>query len=157
MADTTTLYDTDFLRWTEEQAVALRRAKRSNLPLDWENLAEEIESLGISQRAALRAQLRRVLHHLFKLEASAAIEPRAGWRRSVRDARDEIRDLLQDSPSLRREIPGLVETQTPRAATVAADDLAEHGEAADAIRTRLDSGGFTVEEALGEWFPDKTG
>jgi len=28
----------------EEQAAALRRAKGSNLPLDWENLAEELES-----------------------------------------------------------------------------------------------------------------
>ncbi len=40
------LYDQDFVRWTEEQAAALRRAKSSNQALDWENLAEEIESLG---------------------------------------------------------------------------------------------------------------
>ncbi|MFL5420976.1 MAG: DUF29 family protein, partial [Myxococcales bacterium] len=47
MADAGELYEQDFLRWTEQQATALRRAgKDSNLPLDWENLAEEIESLG---------------------------------------------------------------------------------------------------------------
>ena len=52
MADAGELYDQDFLRWTEQQATALRRAaKDSNLPLDWENLAEEIESLGKSHRA----------------------------------------------------------------------------------------------------------
>jgi len=158
MADTNTLYDTDFLRWTEEQAKALRRApeslRGSNLPLDWENLAEEIESLGISQRAALRAQVRRVLHHLFKLEASPASEPRAGWRRSIRDARDEIEDILQDSPSLRREVAELVAAQTARAARSAASDLAEHGESADAIQARLDTGGFTADDAVGDWFPD---
>ena len=38
------LYDQDFVLWTREQSAALRRAKGANLPLDWDNLAEEIES-----------------------------------------------------------------------------------------------------------------
>ena len=38
-------YGQDFFLWTQEQAAALRRAKDSNLPLDWENLAEEIEGI----------------------------------------------------------------------------------------------------------------
>ena len=88
------LYDRDFLLWTKDQAAALRRAKGANLPLDWENLAEEIESLGISQRTALRSQLRRILRHLFKLEASPRAEPRRGWKESVRGARAEIEDIL---------------------------------------------------------------
>ena len=50
MAKASALYGEDFVRWTEEQAAALRRAKGSNPPLDWENLAEEIESLGKSDR-----------------------------------------------------------------------------------------------------------
>ena len=62
-----TEYDRDFLLWTEEQAAALRRAKNSNLPLDWENLAEEIDSLGKSVRRELSSQIRRILRHLFKL------------------------------------------------------------------------------------------
>jgi predicted YcjX-like family ATPase len=69
MAKLTNLYDEDFVRWTEEQAAALRQAKRSNLPLDWENLAEEIESLGRSDRRELRLQITRILRHLLKLEA----------------------------------------------------------------------------------------
>jgi Domain of unknown function DUF29 len=40
------LYDRDFLLWTEEEAALLRSAKDSSLPLDWENLAEAIESVG---------------------------------------------------------------------------------------------------------------
>ena len=79
MADAGELYDRDFLRWTEQQAAILRRAASdSNLPLDWENLAEEIESLGKSLRRELSSQLRRVLRHLFKLEASPADRPFAG-------------------------------------------------------------------------------
>jgi len=50
MTELSELYDRDFVLWSKEQAAALRRAKASNLPLDWENLAEEIESLGKSQR-----------------------------------------------------------------------------------------------------------
>lgn len=151
------LYDQDFLRWTEEQAAALRRARDSNLSLDWDNLAEEIESLGKSQRAALRSQLRRILRHLFKLEASPASEPRPGWEEWVRDARVEIEDILQDSPSLRREVAQLLSEQTAIAAKLAAEDLQSHGEAADAVGVRLEQGGFTADQVLGDWFPDTTG
>src|SRR5216684_4175909 len=92
------LYDQDFFLWTKEQAAELRRASDSNLPLDWENLAEEIESLGTSQRAELNSQIRRIFRHLFKLEASPAVDPHAGWRTTIRDARVEIEDLLEASP-----------------------------------------------------------
>jgi hypothetical protein len=88
------LYGGDFVLWTEDQAAALRRAKGSNLPLDWENLAEEIESLGKSQRAELNSQIRRILRHLIKLETPPAANPRAGWRPTIRDARAEIAELL---------------------------------------------------------------
>jgi hypothetical protein len=156
MADVDELYDQDFLRWTEQQAAALRRAKDSNLPLDWENLAEEIESLGKSERKALRSQLRRILRHLLKLEASPAQEPRVGWYETIEDARAEIDDVLRDSPSLRREIDGLIAEQTPIAARRAVADLARHGEASDIIGARLEKGGFTADQVLADWFPDTT-
>jgi hypothetical protein len=46
------LYEHDFVRWTETQAAELRRAAETgtNLPLDWEHLAEEVESLGSRER-----------------------------------------------------------------------------------------------------------
>ena len=148
------LYDRDFVLWTRDQAKALRRAKGANLPLDWENLAEEIESLGKSQRAALRSHLRRILRHQFKLAASPAIEPRRGWEESIRDARVEIDDILKDSPSLRREVNRLIVEQIPVAADLAAADLRGHGEAPDAVQERLRNGGFTVDQVIGDWFPE---
>ena len=154
MPKTNELYDQDFLLWTEEQATALRRAGGSNLPLDWKNLAEEIESLGASQRTQLNSQVRRILRHLFKLEASPAVDPRAGWRMTVRDARTEIEDLLEASPSLRREIDAVVQRQRTAAAKLAAYDLEDHGEPADVVWARLEKGGFTVEQVLGDWFPE---
>ena len=62
MAKAGALYEQDFFLWTKEQAAALRLAKNSNLPLDWENLAEEIERK--SDRRELRSQIR----HLLKLD-----------------------------------------------------------------------------------------
>jgi hypothetical protein len=157
MAELGELYDLDFVRWTEEQAAALRRAKSSNLPLDWENLAEEIESLGRSDRRELRSQITRVLRHLLKLEVSPATEPRAGWRGTVDEARDEIGGLLEDSPSLRREIDGVIKKQIRVAAKLAADDLSQHGEPADPVPARLERGGFTADQVLGDWFPAAPG
>jgi Domain of unknown function DUF29 len=154
MSKISQLYDQDFLLWTTEQAAALRRSKSSNLPLDWENLAEEIESLGASQRTQLNSQIRRILRHLLKLEASPATDPRSGWRATIRDARAEIEDLLEASPGLRREVEGIVKKQITTASKLAADDLEQYGEASSAVSARLEKGGFTAEEVLGDWFPE---
>ena len=151
------LYDQDFYLWTQEQAAALRHAKTSNLPLDWENLAEEIESLGKSQRAELSSQIRRILRHLFKLEASPAADPRAGWRSTIRDARVELEELFEISPSLRREAEGVVRKQLTASAKLATGDLEDHGESADTVKARLTKGGFTVDQVLGDWFPQLPG
>ena len=158
MTKVSELYDRDFFLWTKEQAAALRAVKDSNLPLDWGNLAEEIESLGTSQRTELNSQVRRILRHLFKLEASPATDPHAGWRTTVRDARTELEDLLETSPSLRREIDPVVKKQNTSAAKLAAYDLEDHGDLAEAVWARLEKGGFTAEQVLGDWwFPEAPG
>jgi hypothetical protein len=148
------LYDRDFVLWTEAQAAALRHAKHANLPLDWENLAEEIESLGKSDRRELRSQIRRILHHLLKLEASPAVEPRAGWCSAIRNARAEIDVVLRDSPSLRREIDAMIAEQFGVARELAEEDPGRHGEPSDTIEARPARGGFTADQVLGDWFPE---
>jgi len=91
-------YQSDLYEWTKEQADALRR--RAPNALDWDNLAEEIESLGTSQRNEIRSRLKVVLVHLLKWECQP--ELRCGsWRGSIREGRDQIEDLLTDNPSLR--------------------------------------------------------
>ena len=70
MTELESLYDTDFLAWSKQQAEALRAAMRngSNQRLDLGNLAEEIEDLGKSVRRELQSQIRRIVRHLLKLE-----------------------------------------------------------------------------------------
>jgi hypothetical protein len=154
MTGSTAQYDDDFLLWAQEQAAALRRAKSSNLPLDWENLAEEIESLGKSLRRELSSQIRRILRHLFKLAASPAMLPQSGWRASIRAARSDVTQLFEQAPSLRRELDALIESQVRIAAELAAADLSRHGEPAEGVWARLEQGGFTGEQVLGDWFPE---
>jgi hypothetical protein len=70
MTDRKTLYEEDTVVWSEQQAAALCAAARggANQPLDLENLAEEIESLGKSLRLGLRSQIARIIQHEVKSE-----------------------------------------------------------------------------------------
>ena len=124
------LYEEDFVRWTEQQSRALREAAGvgTNLPLDWENLAEEIESLGASQRRELRSRLAVILEHLMKLEHSPASDPRTGWMDTISRERLNIEYLLEDSPSLRSELGPMIEKLKPRVARLATASLFGYGE-----------------------------
>jgi hypothetical protein len=94
-------YDIDFYAWTQTQATALRAREWKTLDID--NLAEEIESLGRSDRRAITHQLERVLIHLLKWAYQPHQRTRYGrsWRRSIYQARHAIADLIDESPSLR--------------------------------------------------------
>ena len=75
----------------------------------------------------------------------------------MEDLRIESEDLLEASPSLRREFDALVKRQGTSAAKLAAHDLEDHGEPAEAVWARLEKGGFTAEQVLGDWFPEAPG
>ncbi len=156
MTDLKTLYEEDTVTWSEQQAAALRAAARggSNQPLDWENLAEEIESLGKSLRLGLRSQITRIIQHAVKLQHSPALDPRGGWRRAIRQARLEISQILEDSPSLKRELPRLIEEETGRAVQLAISDMEEHGEVDRLQLPTLSKVAFSEEQVLGDWFPE---
>ncbi len=58
------LYDQDILLWVEDTVAKLKAHDFGNL--DLENLIEEIDTLGKSQRNAIRSLLRRLIEHLLK-------------------------------------------------------------------------------------------
>jgi len=157
MAESETLYRRDFLAWSKQQAEALRAAARtgSNQLLDWENLAEEIEDLGASQRSAVGSYIMRIIQHLVKLQYSPAAEPRNGWRRTVRLARLQVQKRVEANPSLKPELGGLVVGETRRGIEYAIADLEEHSELDEVEAQVLRRARYTEEQVLGDWFPDE--
>jgi hypothetical protein len=145
-------YDADVVLWAEDQARALRDAARtaSNLPIDWENVAEEIESLGKAQARELASRIEEILLHFIKLQASPSAAPRIGWRGTVQRQRNEIEQLLEDAPSLRIRIAAVISKRLPAAKKRARIDLEEYG---DESRVYLDGLNYSVEQVMGEWFP----
>ena len=150
MGEAKSLYEEDFLLWSREQAAALRAAAKggANLPLDWEHIAEEIEDLGKSNRRELRNRLLAILEHLLKLQYSPAVNPRAGWRATIIRERAAVEGLLDDSPSLRGELPKLIE-KARAAARLAAAESSRRGE----TPKRLPLPDYSVEQVVGDWFP----
>jgi hypothetical protein len=151
-----TLYEEDFVLWAERQGKELRRLARegSNLPLDWENIAEEIESLGKRDRREVESLVENILVHLLKLSCSPAEGPRDGWFREIRDFREQLDRVTRDSPSLRARLDEFIVAETGRAARKAREDLrlrGEHEAAREAAPERLRD--ITPERLLDdEWF-----
>ena len=98
------LYESDFYAWTGDQAARLRRlaAERANIDLDWDNLAEEIECMGGSERGEIENRLIILLIHLAKLAWSPDAAPRRMWRVTVAEQRRRLVLRTRKSPSLTR-------------------------------------------------------
>ena len=92
------LYDTDLVRWAETQAAMLR--SRSANALDWDNLAEEIESVVASEKREVRSRLALIMQHLLKWQYQPDLRSRS-WRNTLHVQRRDLIAVLADSPSLR--------------------------------------------------------
>ena len=98
-----TIYDEDYYLWIETTAKQLQ--ERKFLEIDIDNLVEEIESMGRSEKSALKSNLVVVLMHLLKWKYQSSMRSNS-WKSSIREHRRRLRDALQDSPSLK---PYLIE------------------------------------------------
>jgi Domain of unknown function DUF29 len=112
-------YAEDLHAWSLEQA-ALLRARRTE-GLDWDYLAEELEAMVGRDRRELESRLCVILLHLLKWQIQPELRG-ASWRKTLRTQRREIRKLLKPSPSLRRQVSGLVLEAYPDAVKDAVDE-----------------------------------
>ncbi|MBZ9940341.1 DUF29 domain-containing protein [Mesorhizobium sp. BR1-1-13] len=103
-----TPYETDFVQWSTEQSALLREGRLSDL--DRENLAEEIESLGRSDKREIRSRMEVLIVHLLKWEFQPGHRSHS-WQSSISEQRIWIANIIKDSPSLRR-YPAQVFEQT---------------------------------------------
>lgn len=112
-------YEEDFYGWIQEQAELLKKKDFSHL--DIMNLVEEIETLGRTERKELRSHLTNLLLHLLKINYQADKRTRS-WDISVKNARQEVRDSLKESPSLKHSLQNIFEEAYQRARGQAIDE-----------------------------------
>lgn len=94
------LYESDYFLWTEEM---IARLKARNFDcVDIENLIEEIESLGRSEKREIKSRLKTLLEHLLKRIYIDMPDYFNGWENTIEEQREEIVEELMDSPSLKR-------------------------------------------------------
>lgn len=90
------LYNSDILRWSEQQAELLRRmeaGERVNDRVDWQNVAEEIEDMGNDVVRVVASHLVQAILHDLKAEAWPTARDVPHWRAEARGHRDDARDL----------------------------------------------------------------
>lgn len=93
----TTLYDKDFYLWIQTTAEQLKRRRFD--AVDWDNLIEELETLGRSEKRAIKSHMVILLQHLLKWQYQPERRSQS-WRVSIANAREELQELLDDNPSL---------------------------------------------------------
>jgi hypothetical protein len=117
--EATNLYDQDFYQWTQQMAIALREGQWDQL--DLENLAEEIESVGRSEKRELNSRLRVLLIHLLKWQFQSERRSHS-WQSTITEQRIQLESVLADSPSLKGWVPDLLEVAYRQARIKAADE-----------------------------------
>jgi hypothetical protein len=147
------MYEQDLVRWSEEQARALRAAADAGWPasIDWENVAAEIESVGTEDRRAVTGHIAIVIEHLLRLQACPSTMPARGWStESVFRARGEIEMLVGESPSLQSEIARMIAREFPGARASVRASCQEYGERP---LIDIDEVTYSEDQVLGEWMP----
>ncbi len=100
------LYDQDFYAWANQQAGLLRAGKLAEA--DIENIAEEIESMGKSEKRELKNRLSILLLHLLKWQYQPEHRS-ASWQATIRVQRRDLADHMLDNPSLNAVLPQAIE------------------------------------------------
>ena len=137
----TSTYEQDFYQWTQEQAELLKAGALSQL--DVENLIEEIESMGKSQKRALLSRMTVLLMHLLKWDYQP--DRRTGsWKSTIITQRKEIKRLLKDNPGLKSIITEMLNETYLDAAEIASAET-ELPES-----TFPETCPYTVEHLMGE-------
>jgi hypothetical protein len=87
-----------------QTAVAVEQELRhGNLHEATVGMQELIEALARSERRALKSHLVRLMAHIIKWQTQPGKRSRS-WRATIANARDEIADIQEETPSLNRAV-----------------------------------------------------
>ena len=97
--DSSNLYNEDFYLWIETTAKQLKNGNFAEI--DLENLIEEIESMGRSEKRALKSNLLILLMHLLKYKYQPDKRSNS-WLSTIFEHRRRLKEELTESPSLKK-------------------------------------------------------
>jgi hypothetical protein len=136
-------YEQDFYAWANANAGLLREGRLSEI--DTENIAEELQTMGRTEKRELASRLSVLLAHLLKWQCQPERRSES-WKNAIEARREDILELLEESPSLRPAILGRFDRGYLRARRAAAT---ETGMSRDRFP---ENSPFTFEQALNESF-----
>jgi hypothetical protein len=161
-APTFTRITVDVVRWSTEQAGALRAAGGKghiNLPIDWETVADKIADVGkdyVRKMDSLREQLAQRVLRLLTVLYERRISTGGPHNPMINRERRAIRGVLAEAPHLKRTISAVIEQQQGRAKAAAVDELSNNVRREPRFDPALAGPSFTVDELLNEqWFPER--
>jgi hypothetical protein len=98
-------YDQDFYSWTQEQAELLKKGRFSELDID--NLIEEVESMGKSEKRELESRLTILLLRLLKWKYQEVRRGRS-WQLSIDEQRIQFEETLNENLGLKPALDEIV-------------------------------------------------
>ena len=116
-------YENDFYAWITQNVQLLREGKLSEI--DVENIAEEMESMGKSEKRELINRLAVLMAHLLKWKFQSMRRSKS-WALTIKNQRMELKDLLEDSPSLKHELEKKFTHAYEKAVLIAAEQTGKN-------------------------------
>lgn len=95
----------DFHAWTIQQAYLLRNQRLEEI--DWQDIADEIEEMGRSEKRQLESRLEILIIHLLKWQFQPNFRSRS-WQLTVKEQRLRIERLLEENPSLKTTLDDMI-------------------------------------------------
>ena len=145
-------HDEDFYAWALDQAKRLRAAAggRGNEPIDWEDLAEELEIVAKRDLAAAGSYLAQIIHHLLKIDYAHADLPLRHWCHEVRHFRRLYGKVT--TKSLENRLRTAIEAAYAEGAEAA--EAALHDDLTFVTRTPVECP-YSYEQIVGAWWPER--
>jgi hypothetical protein len=139
-------YEKDFYAWIRHNVALIRAGKLSEI--DSEHVAEELESMGKSDKRELISRFAILLGHLLKWK----FQPKRrgnSWKYTIETQRFDVSELLSDSPSLNYELEKQLQHAYEKALLIASNETGL------AQTTFPKICPFSLKESLNaEFFPD---
>lgn len=146
-------HDEDFHAWAMDQAERLRALalSRSNEPIDWDLVAEEIEDMGRSERHGCESFLEQIIAHLLKIEHARDPAAIPHWTQEIGAFRIGLERKL--TPSIAQHLRTTLPQRFERARKIAINAQAlSEPDLQDRLPRRCHYG---FEQITGDWLPER--